>query len=118
MATVGSGVVPACDGAPWELTRGRRPTALKLGFQRGFGLWHCSDAGRSFCLASSGGGRRWWLATERRFGQDLNMARATHSASSTTWTAPMGAADLREAPGTVGLARAATPARQWGRAAG
>jgi hypothetical protein len=38
--------------------------------------------------------------------------------SSMTWTAPMGAADLHEAPGMVGLARAATPARKWGRAVG
>jgi hypothetical protein len=118
MAAVGSGAIPACDGAPWELTGGKRLTALKLKFQRGFSLWHCSDAGRSFCLPSSDGGRRWWLATERQFGQDLNTVRVTHSASSMTWTAPMGAADLCEAPGTVGLAQAATPARQWGRAAG
>jgi hypothetical protein len=45
------------------------------------------------------------------------MVRATCSASSTTWTTPTGVADLREALGTVDLARAATPARYWGRTA-
>jgi hypothetical protein len=115
---VGSGVAPARDSAPWELARGRRLAALKLRFQWGFILWDRSNAGRSFCLPSNGGGRRWRLATESQFGQDVNTMRATCSASSMTQTSPMLVADLREAPGMVGLARAATPVRQWGRAAG
>jgi hypothetical protein len=114
----GRGTAPACDGAPWELTGGRRPAAPKLNFQRGFGLSHRSDAGRSFRLPSSGGGRWWRLATERRFGQDLNTVRVTRSASSMTWMASMEVVDLGEAPGTGGLAQAATSTQQRGRAAG
>jgi hypothetical protein len=101
-------------GAHWR----QASAALKLGFQWGFGLRHRSDVGRSFHLPLNDGGRRLGLATERWFGQDITTVRATHSASSMTWTAPIGVADLREAPGTVGLRQAATPVRQWGRAVG
>jgi hypothetical protein len=49
LAAAGSGATPACDGAPWKLTGGRRPSALKLRLHQGFSLWHRSDTGRSFC---------------------------------------------------------------------
>jgi hypothetical protein len=118
LVAAGSSVSPACDGTPWELAGGRRPAAPKLRLQWGFILWHRSDVGRLF-RSPLNGGRRWWcLATERWFGQDLTTWRVTCSASPMTWTTLMGVADLREAPRTVGLARAATPAWRWGRVAG
>jgi hypothetical protein len=108
---IGSGAALAHNSAPWELIRGRHSTTLKLGIHWGFTLRHRSDEGRSFRSPSNGGERWWWLATDRRFSQDLTTSRTTCSASPMMGTAPTGAVDLREAPGTVGLARAATPVR-------
>jgi hypothetical protein len=96
------GVTPVRSGGLPELAV---YGALDLSFQRGFGLWHSSDEGRSFRLPSSGSGRWWLLSTGRRFSQNSNMARATRSAFSMIWIAPMRAVHLREAPGMVGLAR-------------
>jgi hypothetical protein len=98
-----SGAAPAHDGAPWELVGGRHPATSKAWFQWGFILRHRGDARRSFRSPSNGGGRRWRLATERWFAQDLTMLRAV---------------DLCEAPGMDGLARAATLTRRRGRAVG
>jgi hypothetical protein len=118
LEATGSGATPACDDAPWLLTGGRCLAAPKVGLQRGFIPWHYNDAGRLFRWPLNGDERWWQLATERRFGRDLTMSRVTCSASPMTWTAPKGVADLREAPGIVGLVRATTQARWWGRAAG
>jgi hypothetical protein len=103
LAAADSSTAPTCNGAPWELIGGRRLATLKLSYQQGFGLWHRSDTGRLFRLPSSG---------------DWTIVRVTRSTSSMTWTAPTGVVDLREAPGMVGLAQGATPARQRGRAVG
>jgi hypothetical protein len=50
---------------------------------------------------------RWRLATERQIGQDLTTSRVTYGASPMTGTARTVVVDLREAPGTVDLARVA-----------
>jgi hypothetical protein len=113
-----SGAAPAHDGAPWELVGGRHPAASKAWFQWGFILRHRGDARRSFRSPSNGGGRRWRLATERWFAQDLTMLRAAYGASPMMGIAPTGAVDLCEAPGMDGLARAATLTRRRGRAVG
>jgi hypothetical protein len=103
----GNNVAPACDGAPWELAGGRRPATPKLSSRQGSVLWHCGDAGRSFCSPLNGSGRSTMV---RQFGQDLTVSRVTSNASPLTGMAPTGVADLCEAPGMVCLERAATPA--------
>jgi hypothetical protein len=54
----------------------------------------------------------------RQFSQDLMASRAASGASPMMGMAPTGVADLREAPGTGGLAQAASPTWQRGRVVG
>jgi hypothetical protein len=96
LAAAVSGATPAHDGIPLELAGGRRSAALKLGFRRGFVLRHRSDAGRSFCSPSNVGERRWWLATVRRFSQDLMALRVTSGVSPMMGTAPTVVVDLHD----------------------